>query len=218
MPKPTLEELRARVHGQTIAAGDDGYDTARRVYNAMIDRRPRVIVRCTDAADVMASVAFAAEHAIDLSVRGGSHSVPGFGTNDDGVVIDLAPMNGVRVDPHARTARAEGGCTWGGFYHATYPFGLTTNGGIIGSTGIGGLTLGGGIGYLCRAFGLTCDNLLSADVVTADGRFLVASKTGQYGSLLGVARRRRELRRGHVVRIPVAPRQGHRRGTLLFSR
>ena len=91
-----------------------------------------------------------AEHAIDLSVRGGSHSVPGFGTNDDGVVIDLAPMNGVRVDPHARTARAEGGCTWGGFNHATYPFGLATNGGIIGSTGIGGLTLGGGIGYLCE--------------------------------------------------------------------
>jgi FAD/FMN-containing dehydrogenase len=176
MLKPTLEELRARVHGQTIAAGDDAYDTARKVYNGMIDRRPRVIVRCTDVADVMAALEFAREQGIDLSVRGGSHSVPGFGTNDDGVVIDLAQMNGVRVDPQTRTVRAEGGCTWGGFNHATYAFGLATTGGIIASTGIAGLTLGGGIGYLSRAFGLTCDNLLSADVVTADGRFLVASK------------------------------------------
>jgi FAD/FMN-containing dehydrogenase len=176
MPKTTVDELRARVHGQTIAAGDDGYDGARKVYNAMIDRRPRVIVRCTDAGDVMAAVEFAREHGIALSVRGGSHSVPGFGTNDDGVVIDLAQMNGVRVDPQTRTARAEGGCTWGGFNHATHAFGLATTGGIIASTGIGGLTLGGGIGYLSRAFGLSCDNLLSADVVTADGRFLVAGK------------------------------------------
>jgi FAD/FMN-containing dehydrogenase len=142
----------------------------------MIDRRPGVIVRCTDAADVMASVQFAREQGTDLSIRGGSHSVPGFGTNDGGVVIDLAPMNGVRVDPNARTVRAEGGCTWGGFNHATYAFGMATTGGIIASTGIAGLTLGGGIGYLTRAFGLSCDNLISADVVTADGRFLVASK------------------------------------------
>jgi FAD/FMN-containing dehydrogenase len=176
MPKPTIEELRARVHGQTIAAGDAGYDTARRVYNGMIDRRPLVVVRCTDVADVMAAVEFAREHAVALSIRGGSHSVPGFGTNDGGVVIDLAAMNGVRVDPQAQTARAEGGCTWGDFNHATYPFGLATTGGIIASTGIAGLTLGGGIGFLARAFGLTCDNLLSADVVTADGQFLVASK------------------------------------------
>jgi FAD/FMN-containing dehydrogenase len=175
MAKPTLDELRTRVHGQTITPDTDAYDAARRVYNGMIDKHPRAIVRCADAADVMASVEFARGNALPLSVRGGSHSVPGFGTNDDGVVVDLAPMNGVRVDPQARTARAEGGCTWGGFNHATYPFGLATTGGIIASTGIGGLTLGGGIGYLARAFGLSCDNLLSADVVTADGRFLVAS-------------------------------------------
>jgi len=142
----------------------------------MIDRRPGVIVRCTDVADVMASIQFAREQGKDLSIRGGSHSVPGFGTNDDGVVIDLAPMKSVRVDPHARTVRADGGCTWGGFNHATYAFGMATTGGIIASTGIAGLTLGGGIGYLTRAFGLSCDNLISADVVTADGRFLVASK------------------------------------------
>lgn len=176
MPKPTLDELRTRVHGQTITADDETYETARRVYNAMIDKRPRAIVRCADAGDVMASVEFARENGLPLSVRGGSHSVPGFGTNDGGVVVDLVQMNGVRVDPKTRTARAEGGCTWGGFNHATYAFGLATTGGIIASTGIGGLTLGGGIGYLARAFGLTCDNLLSADVVTADGRFLVASK------------------------------------------
>jgi FAD/FMN-containing dehydrogenase len=175
MAKPTLEELRARVQGQTIAVGDADYDAARRVYNGMIDRRPSVIVRCADAADVMACVDFARENGLELSVRGGAHSVPGFGTNDGGLVIDLAPMNGVRVDPSTRTVRAEGGCTWGGFNHATYAFGLATTGGIIASTGIAGLTLGGGIGYLSRRFGLTCDNLLSADVVTADGRFVIAS-------------------------------------------
>jgi FAD/FMN-containing dehydrogenase len=172
----TIDQLRARVHGQAITAGDDAYDSARKVYNGMIDRRPEVIVRCTDATDVMASVEFARERGMDLSIRGGSHSVPGFGTNDGGIVIDLALMNGIRVDPQSQTARAEGGCTWGGFNHATYGFGLATTGGIIASTGIAGLTLGGGIGYLTRAFGLSCDNLLSADVVTADGRFLVASK------------------------------------------
>src|SRR5512144_1319847 len=140
MGKPTLEDLRARVHGQTIVAGDAAYDAARKVYNGMIDRRPRAVVRCADAADVMACVDFAREHGLDLSVRGGSHGVPGVGTHDNGVVTDLAQMNGVRVDPTARTVRAEGGCTWGGFNHATYPFGLATTGGIVASTGIAGLT------------------------------------------------------------------------------
>lgn len=172
----TLDVLRSRVHGRTIAGNDESYEAARKVYNGMIDRRPQVIVQCTDAGDVMAAVEFARENSLPLSIRGGSHSVPGFGTNDGGVVADLAQMNGVRVDPRSRTARAEGGCTWGGFNHATYPFGLATTGGIIASTGIAGLTLGGGIGYLTRAYGLSCDNLLSADVVTADGKFLVASE------------------------------------------
>jgi FAD/FMN-containing dehydrogenase len=141
----------------------------------MIDRRPRAVVRCTDVGDVVAAVTFARENGLDLSVRGGSHSVPGFGTNDGGVVIDLSPMKSVRVDPRTRTARAEGGCTWGDFNHATYAFGLATTGGVVSTTGIAGLTLGGGIGYLSRGFGLSLDNLLSVDVVTADGRFLVAS-------------------------------------------
>ena len=187
MGKPTLEELRARVHGQTIAEGDAAYDSARRVYNGMIDRRPRVVVRCADAADVMACVDFGREHGLDVSVRGGAHSVPGFGTNDDGVVIDLSAMTATRVDPAARTVRAEGGCTWGAFNHATYPFGLATTGGIIASTGIGGLTLGGGIGYLARAYGLSCDNLISADVVTADGQFVVAS-TSEHDDLFWALR------------------------------
>ena len=142
----------------------------------MIDRRPRVIVRAVDTGDVMAAVDFARENWLDLAVRGGGHSVPGFGTCDDGVVIDLGEMRGVRVDPVKETARAEGGATWGDFNHATHAFGLATTGGIISTTGIGGLTLGGGIGYLSRRFGLSIDNLIAADVVTADGRFLTASE------------------------------------------
>lgn len=176
MARPTVEELRGAVRGQLITRDDPDYDAARKVYNGMIDKHPDVIVRAVDAADVMAAVAYSGQNGRILSVRGGSHSVPGFGTNDDGVVIDLSRMKGIRVDPASRTVRAEGGCTWGDLFHATYPFGLTTPGGIISTTGIGGLTLGGGIGHLSRGFGLSIDNLISADVVTADGRFLVASE------------------------------------------
>ena len=175
MGKPTIEELRQQVRGRVVTADDAEYDEARKVYNGMIDRRPRVVARCLDVADVMATVDFARESELDLSVRGGSHSVPGFGTNDDGVVIDLSGMKGTRVDPVTQTVRAEGGCTWGDFNHATYAYGLATTGGIVSTTGIAGLTLGGGIGYLSRGFGLSLDNLLSADVITADGRVVVAS-------------------------------------------
>jgi FAD/FMN-containing dehydrogenase len=142
----------------------------------MHDRRPAVVIRCVSPADVIAAVNLARERGGDISVRGGGHSAPGFGTNDGGVVIDLSLMKGIRVDPRARTARAEGGCTLGDFNHATHGFGLATPGGIISTTGIAGLTLGGGVGYLTRGLGLSIDNLLSADVVTADGRFLVASE------------------------------------------
>lgn len=176
MGKPTIEQLRERVRGELITPRDEGYEQARRVFNAMIDRRPRVVVRSADAGDVMAAVDFARENELDLAVRGGGHSVPGFGTCDDGVVVDLSRMRGVRVDPRARTARAEGGATWGDFNHATHAFGLATTGGVVSTTGIAGLTLGGGIGHLARGIGLSCDNLVSADVVTADGRFLVASE------------------------------------------
>ncbi|MEX2159907.1 MAG: FAD-binding oxidoreductase [Dehalococcoidia bacterium] len=172
----STEALEATVRGSIITPGHEQYDEARKVYNGMHDRKPAVIVSCVDAGDVIAAVNYAREAGGDLSVRGGSHSAPGFGTNDGGVVIDLSPMKGIRVDPRARTVRAEGGCTWGDFNHATHAFGLATTGGIVSTTGIAGLTLGGGIGYLTRGCGLALDNLLSVDVVTADGQFLVASE------------------------------------------
>jgi FAD/FMN-containing dehydrogenase len=172
----TTDQLRAQVRGDVVEPADEGYEQARRVYNAMIDRRPAMIVRCANAGDVVAAVNFARENRLDLAVRGGEHSVPGFGTCDDGLVVDLSRMRGVRVDPRDRSARAEGGATWGDFNAATYGFGLATTGGIISTTGIAGLTLGGGIGYLARGCGLSADNLISADVVTADGSFRVASK------------------------------------------
>ncbi|MEU8887113.1 FAD-binding oxidoreductase [Streptomyces sp. NPDC048442] len=176
MGKLSIDQLRERVRGVVVTPDDDAYDEARKVYNAMIDRRPAAVVRCVNAGDVMATVDFARENGLDLAVRGGGHSVPGFGTCDGGVVADMSGMRGVRVDPARRTARAEGGATWGDFNSATYAFGLATTGGIISTTGVGGLTLGGGIGYLSRGLGLSCDNLISADVVTADGRLVVASE------------------------------------------
>ena len=175
MPKPTIEQLRERVSGSVITPSDDGYDDARAVYNAMIDRRPAAIVGAQDAGDVAAAVDYAREHELPLAIRGGSHSVPGFGTVDDGVVADLSGMRAVSVDPGKRTARAQGGATWGDFNAATHEHSLATTGGIISTTGVAGLTLGGGIGYLTRGHGLACDNLIGAEVVTADGRTVVAN-------------------------------------------
>jgi FAD/FMN-containing dehydrogenase len=176
MATAIVSELRDQVRGETITAEDPAYEEARRVHNAMIDRRPLAIVRCAGAEDVVAAVNFARENQLDVAVRGGSHSVPGFGTADDALVIDLGRMQEVDVDPDSRTARGQGGATWGVFNDATHAHGLATTGGIISTTGIGGLTLGGGIGYLSRGVGLSCDNLLSAEVVTADGRILTASE------------------------------------------
>ena len=175
MAATNVGQLREQVRGEVVTAEDSGYEEARRVHNAMIDRRPRVIVRCAGPDDVVAAVNFARESGLDLAVRGGAHSVPGFGTADEAVVIDLSRMQAVDVDADRSTARAEGGATWGAFNDATHAHGLATTGGIISTTGIGGLTLGGGIGYLSRGFGLSCDNLLSAEVVTADGRMLSVS-------------------------------------------
>jgi FAD/FMN-containing dehydrogenase len=171
-----VDELRTRVRGEMVQPDDPAYDDARKVYNAMHDRRPGLIVRAAGMADVIPTVRFAAEQESLLAVRGGGHSVPGFGTCDDGVVLDLGRMRGVRVDPERRTARAEGGCTWGDLDHAGHAFGLATPGGVVSTTGIAGLTLGGGMGYLTRGFGLSCDNLISADVVTADGSFVTCSE------------------------------------------
>jgi FAD/FMN-containing dehydrogenase len=172
----TLQQLREQVRGEIVVPGDDAYEEARAVHNGMSDRRPSAVVRVANAGDVMATVRYARENSLDLAIRGGGHSAPGFGTVDDGVVIDFSRMRSVRVDPSGMRARADAGVTWGDFYTATYAFGLTTPGGIISTTGIAGLTLGGGIGYASRGLGLSCDNLISVDVVTADGRFLVASE------------------------------------------
>jgi FAD/FMN-containing dehydrogenase len=141
----------------------------------MIDKHPALIARCTDVADVIAGVNFAHDYELPLAVRGGGHNGPGLGVCDHGLVLDLSRMKGIRVDPTARTVRVEGGCTWGNVDHATHPFGLATPSGFISSTGVGGLTLGGGIGYLSRTFGLTIDNLLEVDMVLADGRFVTAN-------------------------------------------
>ena len=175
MATVTVQGLRDQVRGQTITPDDADYDDARRVYNAMIDRRPSVVVRAAGTDDVAAAVNYARDNGLAVAVRGGSHSVPGFGTGDDAVVIDLNGMQRVEVDAARRTARAEGGATWGAFNDATHVHGLATTGGIISTTGVGGLTLGGGIGYLARGHGLSCDNLRAAEVVTADGKIVAAT-------------------------------------------
>ena len=171
-----VEELRTSV-SELISPDDTRYDQARRVWNGMIDRHPALIVSCHGVADVVASVRFARTHQLPLSVRGGGHNVAGFGTCDGGLVIDLSPMRGVRVDPATRTAQAGGGATWGDVDRETQLFGLAAPGGIVSSTGIAGLTLGGGQGWLRRTYGMACDSLVSADVVTADGEFVIASET-----------------------------------------
>ncbi len=169
--------LAAAMRGPLIQAGDPSYDEARALYNAMIDKRPALIAQCADVADVIAAVNFARDTGMLVAVRGGGHNGPGLGSVDDGLVIDLSPMHGVRVDPVKRTARVEGGAKLGDLHHATHAFGLGTPSGIISTTGVGGITLGGGIGHLTRQFGLAIDNLLEADVVLADGSFVTASET-----------------------------------------
>ena len=170
-----IRALRSAVRGEVLRRGDAGYEEARRVYNAGIDKRPAVIVRCVSVADVVGAVNFAREEALAVAVRAGSHNVAGFSTCDDGIVVDLSAMKGIWIDPTRRTVRAEGGCTWGDLDHATHAFGLACPGGIVSTTGIAGLTLGGGIGHLTRRYGLSIDNLVAADVVLADGSFVTAT-------------------------------------------
>jgi hypothetical protein len=169
-------ELAAAVRGDLIVPGDPDYDEARAVYNGMIDKHPVAIVRCRDTADVISCVMFARRHDADVAVRGGGHSAAGLGVGDGALVIDLSLMRSTTVDPVGHTVRADAGCTWGDVDHATVAFGMATPSGFLGSTGVAGLTLGGGIGYLSRRFGLTVDSLLSADVVLADGTCVTASE------------------------------------------
>jgi len=170
----SIGEFKASLRGELIRPSDKGYDAARKVYNAMIDRRPAMIARCADVADVITAVNFGRENNLLVAIRGGGHNAGGLGICDDGLVIDLSQMRYTHVDPAARTVRVGGGCTWADVDHATHAFGLATPSGIISTTGVGGLTLGGGIGHLTRKYGLTIDNLLAADMVLADGRFVTA--------------------------------------------
>lgn len=210
--------LATRVDCPVITPADPAYDEARRVYNGMIDLRPAAIVACGTVADVVGTVDVARESGLELAVRGGAHSVPGFGTTDGGIVCDLSALSYVEVDPDTRTARVGGGATWHQLDAATHQHGLATTGGIISSTGVGGLTLGGGIGHLSRRFGLACDNLIAAEVVTAAGEVVRASEdehpdlfwalrggSGNFGVVTGFEFRLHEVREiwGGPIFFPV---------------
>lgn len=173
----SIQQFRESLRGRVIQPGDPNYDDARKIYNAMIDKRPMLIAQCANAADVISAVNFGRDNGLLIAVRGGGHNGPGLGSCDDGLVIDLSRMKGVHVDADQGTVRVEPGCTQGDMDHATHAFGLAVPAGIVSTTGVGGLTLGGGHGYLTRKHGLTIDNLISADVVLADGSFVTASAT-----------------------------------------
>ena len=175
MSAESLDQLRNSFRGELIHPGDPGYESARKVYNGMIDKRPRLIARCVDVADVIAAVRFGVANGMLTAIRGGGHNGAGLGVCDGGLVIDVSHMKGIRVNPSDKTVRVEAGCVWGDVDHATHPFGLATPSGFISTTGVAGLTLGGGIGYLSRRYGLTIDNLLSVDMVLADGNFVTAN-------------------------------------------
>ena len=173
-----VEEFQTSLRGPLLQPGDAGYDDARIVWNGMIDRRPALIARCAGVADVIQAVNLARDNHLLVSVRGGGHNITGYALNNDGgIVIDLSQMKSVHVDLAKSTARAEAGLTWGEYNHETQAFGLASTGGVVSTTGISGLSLGGGLGWLMGKHGLTCDTLLSADIVTADGKFLTASPT-----------------------------------------
>jgi FAD/FMN-containing dehydrogenase len=182
----TLQELRDAVHGGVVTPADPDYERARAVWNGMIDRRPAVIVRCSGVADVVAAVEFGRSQGLEVAVRGGGHGLPGFGTCDEGLVIDLSPMKGIRVDPKEMRVSAQGGVTWGELDHETQAFGLATTGGLVSTTGVAGFTLGGGVGWLMRTYGLACDNLVAADLVTAQGRVVRVNESENSELLRGL--------------------------------
>ena len=182
----TIQECKNRLRGELLRPADEGYEVARKVFNAMIDKRPALIARCAGAADVIECVRFAREHDLVVSVRGGGHSVAGKAICDGGLMIDLSRMKGIRVDPARHTVRAEAGLTLGEFDRETQAFGLATTLGAFSPTGIAGLTLGGGLGWLMGKYGMACDNLISVDVVTADGRLLTTSATENADLFWGV--------------------------------
>ena len=175
IPAPAVDELRSKVLGEVVTPVDPAYEEARLVWNGMIDRRPALVVRCSRTPDVAAALACAREHGLPVSVRCGAHSTPGYSSCDGGIVIDLRPMNGVEVDAESRTARVQGGAVWAELDAATQEHGLAVTGGRVSDTGVAGLALGSGSGWLERMYGVTCESLVSAEVVTADGRTITAS-------------------------------------------
>ncbi len=181
-----VQAFRSRLRGELLRPSDTAYDAARAIWNGMIDRKPALIARCTGAADVIEAVNFARDNQVLLAVRGGGHNIAGHALCDGGLVIDLSGLRGIHVDPKTRTARAQPGINWGDLDRETQVFGLATPGGIVSTTGIAGFTLGGGFGWLSRKHGLTADNLRSVDIVTADGRLLIASATENADLFWGV--------------------------------
>jgi len=177
LDEQAIQAFKSSLRGKLVQPGEPDYDAVRALYNGMIDKRPRLIARCVDAADVMAAVNFGRDQGLLVAIRGGGHNGPGLGSCDDGLMIDLSSMRSVRVDPASKTVRVDAGCTSGDVDHATHAFGLAVPFGIVSTTGVAGLTLGGGTGYLTRKYGLTIDNLLEADVVLADGSFVTASQS-----------------------------------------
>src|SRR5271155_4248208 len=175
LSEAAIAAFKSSLRGEVITPRDSSYDASRKVYNGMIDRHPRLIACCADVADVMAAVKFGREQGLLVAIRGGGHNAGGLGVCDDGLVIDLSPMSYVHVDPRKKTVLVGGGALWRHVDHATHPFGLAVPSGVISTTGVAGLTLGGGIGYLTRRYGLTIDNLLAVEMVLADGRFVTAS-------------------------------------------
>ena len=191
--------------GNLLQPSDSGYEEARRVHNGLVDKRPALIARCRGLADIADAVKLAQRMNLEVAVRGGGHNVAGRATLDDGLMIDLAPMKGIHVDPRACTARAQGGVTWAEFNRETQLYGLGTTGGVVSSTGIAGLTLGGGLGWLMSRYGLALDNLLGVEIVTGRRRGPEGERGRKSRPVLGSARWRRQLRRGRLPRVPALP-------------
>jgi FAD/FMN-containing dehydrogenase len=193
-----IDSFKASVRGEILRPGEQRYDEARKIHNAMIDRHPAIIVRCAGVTDIIATVKLAREHKIAAPVLGTGHHVAGVSLCDGGIVIDLRAMKGIHVNPDLRTARVEPGVTWGELNHELQTFGLAATGGYVGTTGVGGLTLGGGLGWMVRKYGCALDNLISTDVVTADGRFLTASLKQNADLFWGLRGGRRKFRHRYI--------------------
>ncbi len=205
LPPRTVAGLRGRLAGRLVLPGEQGYEAARQVWNASHDYRPALVVQPLSAADVRAAVRFAGDRGLPVCVRGGGHNHAGYAVADGALMLDLSAMVSVRVDPARRTATVGGGATWGVVDQATQAAGLAVTGADVPAVGVGGSTLGGGAGWLHRTLGLSCDNLIAAEVVTADAQVVRVVGGGARGAVVGAARRRRELRRGHLVHLRPAP-------------